>query len=179
MSMARSRTTDRRYYGVFEGIVTKVGDDLQEGMVKVNLPWLDSSSESEWSPIVQLLAGPGHGSMFVPEVGSMVLCAARHGDLRKLVILGGLYNGVDKPPVGHERRRHIQTPSGQMLGFLDLNDNKEGAVFLQDSAGDRISLSSSGTVTIKAMGALILDSPNVIVRQPGSRRVFATNNNTI
>jgi hypothetical protein len=110
----------------------------------------------------------------------MVLCAARHGDLRKLVILGGLYNGVDKPPAGgHERRRHIQTPSGQMLGFLDLNDNQEGAVFLEDSAGDRISLSSSGTVTIKAMGALILDSPNVILRQAGTRRVFATNNNTI
>src|SRR5262245_24912578 len=104
-TIPRSRSTDRRFYGVFEGIVTQVGDDLQEGMIKVNLPWLDSHTESEWSPIVQLFAGPGHGAFFIPEVRSLVLCAARHGDLRKLVILGGLYNGVDKPAVNHERRR--------------------------------------------------------------------------
>jgi uncharacterized protein involved in type VI secretion and phage assembly len=179
MSVPRSRTTDRRYYGVFEGIVTQVGDDLQEGMIKVNLPWLDSHSESDWSPIVQFMAGPGHGAFFVPEVGSLVLCAARHGDLRKLVILGGLYNGQDKPPVGHERQRHIQTPSGQMLGFLDVNNNTEGGVFLEDSAGDRVSLSSSGTVTVKAQGALILDAPAIVLRGPGYRRVVANNGNTI
>ena len=108
-----------------------------------------------------------------------MLCAARHGDLRKLVILGGLYNGVDKPPVGHERRRHIQTPSGQMLGFLDVNNNTGGGVFLQDSAGDRVSLSSSGTVIVKAQGALILDAPAIVLRGPGYRRVVASNGNTI
>jgi uncharacterized protein involved in type VI secretion and phage assembly len=179
MSVPRSRSTDKRYYGVFEGIVTHVGDDLQEGMIKVNLPWLDSHTESDWSPIVQLLAGPGHGSFFVPEVGSLVLCAARHGDLRKLVILGGLYNGQDKPPVKHERRRHIQTPSGQMLGFLDMNGNKSGAVYLEDSAGDRVSLSSNGTVILKAQAALILDAPAIVMRGPGYKRVVAGNGNTV
>jgi uncharacterized protein involved in type VI secretion and phage assembly len=177
--MPRARTTDRRFYGVFEGIVTKVGDDLQEGMVKVNLPWLDSHTESEWSPIVQLLAGPGHGSFFVPEEGSLVLCAARHGDLRKLVILGGLYCGTDKPPVGHERRRHLQTPSGQMLGFLDVNDNTGGGVFLEDSAGDRVSLSSSGTVTVEAQGALVLRAPIIVLDTLGGQRIVATNSNTV
>jgi uncharacterized protein involved in type VI secretion and phage assembly len=179
MNIPRSRTTDRRFYGVFEGIVTRVGDQLQEGMIKVNLPWLDSESESDWSPIVQLFAGAGHGAFFIPEVGSLVLCAARHGDLRRLVILGGLYNGQDKPAVGHERRRHLQTPSGQMLGFLDVNNNSGGGVFLQDSAGDRIALSSNGTVTLSARGALIIDAPNIVFRGPGRSRVLAANGNTI
>jgi uncharacterized protein involved in type VI secretion and phage assembly len=179
MSLPRSSTTDRRFYGVFEGIVTQVGDDLQEGMIKVKLPWLDSHTESDWSPIVQFMAGAGHGAFFIPEVDSLVLCAARQGDLQRLVILGGLYNGVDKPAVSHERRRHFQTPSGQMLGFLDANGNTGGGVFLEDSAGDRVSLSSSGTFIVKAQGALILDAPAIVLRGPGYRRVVASNGNTI
>ena len=75
MSLPRSRTTDQRFYGVFEGIVTRVGDELQEGLIKVTLPWLDSHTESDWSPIVQLLAGPGHGSLLRSR-GRAAWCSA-------------------------------------------------------------------------------------------------------
>lgn len=176
---ARSRSLDRRFYGVFEGVVTHVGDNLQEGLVKVNLPWLDGHTTSEWSPVLQFFAGPDHGAFFIPEVHSLVLCAARHGDIRRLVILGGLYNGEDKPPVGHERRRHLRTPSGQTLGFLDANNNTSGAVYLEDSTGDRISLSSGGTVHVKAKGTLILEGAQVILRGPGWERLVSMNRNTV
>ncbi len=179
VAAARSQSLDRRFYGIFEGIVTHVGDDLQEGMVKVNLPWLDGHTTSEWSPVMQFFAGPDHGAFFIPEVDSLVLCMARHGDLRRLVIVGGLYNGVDKPPVDHERRRHLRTPSGQTLGFIDANDNTAGAVYLESSAGDRIMLTSGGTVHLKAMGTLILEGSQVVLRGPGWERLVAMNRNTV
>ena len=43
-------------------------------------------------------AGNGYGSFFVPEVGDEVLVAFVQGDMRYPIILGGLYNGEDKPP---------------------------------------------------------------------------------
>jgi uncharacterized protein involved in type VI secretion and phage assembly len=127
---------------------------------------------------MQFFAGPDHGAFFIPEVGSLVICMARHGDLRRLVIMGGLYNGQDKPPVGHERRRHLRTPSGQTLGFLDVNDNTGGAVYLEDSTGDRITL-TTGTVHLKAKGTLILEGAQVLIRGPGWERFVAMNRNTV
>ena len=48
-------------------------------------------------PRPQFYAGNGYGAFFVPEVGDEVLVAFTHGDMRMPIILGGLYNGVDKP----------------------------------------------------------------------------------
>src|SRR5215210_6413720 len=94
----RSRADDQRYYGLAEGIVTNSDDPEKEGRVKVKLPWFDEQMESEWCRVRQFYAGNGYGAFFVPEVGDEVLVAFIHGDLRLPIILGGLYNGKDKPP---------------------------------------------------------------------------------
>ena len=77
MTLPRSRSTDRRFYGVFEGIVTQVGDDLQEGMIKVNLPWLDSDTESEWSEPARFRTGPPTPDSSATAQGSPHLCQRR------------------------------------------------------------------------------------------------------
>ena len=45
-------------------------------------------------------AGDGRGMMILPEVGDEVLVAYDQGDMRRPYVLGGLYNGKDKPNLG-------------------------------------------------------------------------------
>ena len=42
--------------------------------------------------------GKQRGTMFIPRVGDEVLIDFLHGDLRRPIVLGSLYNGEDKPP---------------------------------------------------------------------------------
>ena len=68
ISQSRTRTTDKRYYGIAEGIVTDVNDPQKEGRIKVKFPWFDDQMESEWCRVRQYFAGDGHGAFFIPEV---------------------------------------------------------------------------------------------------------------
>src|SRR5688572_28993399 len=94
---SRSRSTDQRYYGVAEAIVTDVNDPEQEGRVKLKYPLFDDNTVSDWARVRQLYAGKGYGTFFIPEVDDEVLVAFVHGDMKMPIVLGGLYNGSDKP----------------------------------------------------------------------------------
>jgi uncharacterized protein involved in type VI secretion and phage assembly len=150
----RSRTTDRRYFGVVEAIVVEnEGDD--EGRIKVTFPWFDGgSSVTEWCRVSQLYAGGGYGSVFVPEKGDEVLVAFIHGDMRFPIVLGGLYNGVDKPPTARTAGRDqkiIRTKAGH-------------EVLLDDGAKEiRITTAEGGNVTVTATGEIKLKAEKVTV----------------
>ena len=67
--------------------------------------------------------------MFLPEVGDEVLVGFDHGDVDQPYVLGGLYNGVDKPPLqddlidgsdGKVNQRGFVSRLGHQLVFLDV-----------------------------------------------------------
>jgi uncharacterized protein involved in type VI secretion and phage assembly len=153
-TVPRSRSTDKRYYGVVEAIVVaNDGDD--EGRIKVTFPWFDGGSTvTDWCRVSQLYAGNGYGSLFVPEKGDEVLVAFVHGDMRFPIVLGGLYNGVDKPPTartGGRDQKIIRTKAGH-------------EVLLDDGAKEiRITTAEGGNVTIAADGSITLKAPKVTV----------------
>lgn len=178
-SMSRARSTDKRYYGVVEGLVTQVDDPAGEGRVKVTYPWFDEKMESDWAPVLQFFAGPKHGSFFVPEKKSLVLCACRHGDLRLPVIMGGLYNGKDKPTSDHVRRREIASVQGHRIAMYDSNGDSKGAVVIEAAGGSRITISSTGHVVISAKGALTLEAPIISFRSNGFTRVLTPKNEPV
>jgi phage baseplate assembly protein V len=153
-TVPRARSTDKRYYGVVEALVVEnEGDD--EGRVKVKFPWFDGGATvTEWCRVSQLYAGGGYGSVFVPEVGDEVLVAFVHGDMRFPIVLGGLYNGVDKPPTARTDGRDqkmIRTKAGHEV-LLD-DGNKE----------IRITTAEGGTVTVTATGEIKLTAQKVTV----------------
>jgi phage baseplate assembly protein V len=117
----QSRAVDKRYYGVAAAIVSNVDDPEKEGRVKVRFPWFDSDMESEWCRVAQLYAGSGNkGSLFVPDVEDEVVVAFVHGDMREPVILGGIYNGSDKPPSfrnASKDQKLIRTRTGHEILF--------------------------------------------------------------
>jgi|ERR1017187_1569920 uncharacterized protein involved in type VI secretion and phage assembly len=155
MVVPRSRSTDQRYYGVAEGIVTDVNDPEKEGRVKVQFPWFDQKMESEWCRTRQFYAGNGYGAFFVPEVGDEVLIAFTHGDMRLPIILGGLYNGKDKPPTyrdgTNKDEKLIRTKAGHQLTFVDTKGKESvklqtqgGHVALFSDDQKQISITSTG-----------------------------------
>ena len=82
--------------GVVCGVVSNAGDPLGKSRVKVTLPWLSPTFETDWAPTVQFCAGQRTGAMFLPEVGDQVLVAFEFGDPRRPYVLGGMVNNHSK-----------------------------------------------------------------------------------
>ena len=169
-TLPRSRSTDRRYYGVVEAIVATVtGDPEHECRVTLRFPFFDgATAESDWCRVVQPYAGNGYGAVFVPEEGDEVLVAFVHGDMRFPIVLGGLYNGVDKPPTDRTASRDqklIQTKHGHQV-LLDDSQGQE-AIRITTAGGHELILDdASGTVAVTGNGVKITleDSGTVTVQ---------------
>jgi uncharacterized protein involved in type VI secretion and phage assembly len=145
-TLPRSRSTDQRYYGVVEALVTKVTDDPEhECRVKVRFPFFDGGvAESDWCRVAQPYAGNGYGAVFVPEEGDEVLVAFVHGDMRFPIVLGGLYNGADKPPTDRTSDRNqkvVRTKHGHEV-LLDDSPGKE-AVRVTTAGGHQLAMDDS------------------------------------
>ncbi|WP_250850837.1 phage baseplate assembly protein V [Streptomyces malaysiensis] len=173
----RARSTDKRYYGVVEALVVEnEGDD--EGQVKLKFPWFDDTTVTDWVRVGQLYAGSGYGSVFVPEKGDEVLVAFVHGDMRYPIVLGGLYNGEDKPPTARTEGRDqkmIRTRHGHEVVLDDTRS--KAAVRITSAAGHvvelddqgktiRITAAEGGSVTVSAQGDITLKAPKVTVESP-------------
>ncbi|WP_329277759.1 VgrG-related protein [Streptomyces sp. NBC_01451] len=91
-------TTAPRLPGVANALVTDVQDPLKQGRVKLQFPWLDDAYVSDWTRVVQL-GGKGGGGIFPLDVGDEVLVSFDRGALDHPFVVGGLYNGRDKPTV--------------------------------------------------------------------------------
>ena len=159
---ARARSTDKRYYGVVEAIVTDNVDPAQEGRVKLKFPWFDEQMETEWCRVRQFYAGNGYGAFFIPEVSDEVLVAFIHGDMRQPIILGGLYNGQDKPPSSRQKDKDeklIRTKGGHRI-TLDDSQGKEKITIVDSKTNNSVEIDTvADSITIKAKtGKLILDA---------------------
>jgi len=169
----RAQSTDKRFFGVVEALVVDVVDPDKEGKVKIQFPWFDDETITEYCRVRQFYAGNGYGAFFVPEKGDEVLVAFIHGDMRMPIILGGLYNGEDKPPTDRQKdkdQKLIRTKAGHELLFddsekerrlkvttagnhvLDLDD-KDKKVFVKTAQGHALTLDDgAGTVTLETAG---------------------------
>jgi uncharacterized protein involved in type VI secretion and phage assembly len=122
----------------------------------VRFPWLADDYESWWARVAQLGAGPDRGAVWLPEVNDEVLVAFEHGDTRRPVVVGNLWNGVDNPPFGDGlidgstgavRRRGFVSKKNHRLVFLD-EDSKSGVALLSGDSKLRLSLNET-TTTIR------------------------------
>lgn len=180
-TVSESTRTDRRYFGVVEALVVDNLDEGGEGRVKVQFPWFDEKTTTTWCRVCQFYAGPNqNGAFFVPEIDSEVLVAFVHGDMRQPIIVGSLYNGIDKPATVREKDRdekQLQTRSGHRITFVDTQDDekiivvdKSGKHSIQISTVDNsIQITSSegkltlsaNEIEIKANKTLNIDSPEI------------------
>jgi phage protein D len=160
-------------YGVVVGLVTNNDDPDKLGRVKLKFPWLADGYESDWARLIQPGAGPDSGVMFLPEVNDEVLVAFEFGDVRRPFVVGGLWNGRDKPRLGdglfdsgRVKRRGAISRRGHRLIFFD-DAGKSGIALLTSDGNIRISLNESkkevhvfcqGKVRIEAQDELSIRS---------------------
>ncbi|NEA64532.1 VgrG-related protein [Streptomyces sp. SID12488] len=119
-----------RLPGLAIGVVTDVREigGAESGSVKLKFPWLDDTYTTDWVRTVQW-GGKGGGGVFSPEVNDEVLVGFEQGLLDSPYVIGGLYNGVDKPSThkvplidkgtGKVNRRSIVSRSGHRMELLD------------------------------------------------------------
>ncbi|MFG3228077.1 VgrG-related protein [Kitasatospora sp. NPDC048194] len=126
-----------RMPGLAVAVVTDVREpgSGQRGWVKLKFPWLDDTYVSDWVRTVQW-GGNGGGGVVSPEVNDEVLVGFEQGDLDSPYVLGGLYNGVDRPSThdvplvdaasGKVNRRSVVSRSGHRLELLDVPGGRSG-----------------------------------------------------
>jgi uncharacterized protein involved in type VI secretion and phage assembly len=159
--------------GVVIAQVTNNEDPNQLGRVKLSFPWLSEDYESDWARVAHLGAGPSSGAAWLPEVGDEVLVAFEFGEVRRPYVVGGLWNGSDKPTHlegifdhGRLKQRGFVSRRGHKVLFLD-DAQKSGITLLSsdgklkvnlDETGGQIEISCQGKVKVSSMESMTLES---------------------
>ncbi|MFI8252218.1 VgrG-related protein [Streptomyces filamentosus] len=153
---------DRRPGGLVNATVTDTQDPEGSGRVKVAFPWLSDEYASDWARTAQA-AGTGGGEPYIPEVGDEVVVGFELGRLDRPYVLGGLYNGQDRPSGGGAvdptsgavDRRAFASKGGHRLELLDAAGGAQGVRLRTGDGKLTIDLDQAGTaVTIGSDGAV-------------------------
>ncbi|QNE21560.1 VgrG-related protein [Kribbella qitaiheensis] len=196
LGLTGSSGAQRAPSGVVIGQVSDNNDPEKLGRVKVTLPWLSDDYVSAWARTVHAGAGKDRGALIIPEVGDEVLVVFEQGDLRRPYVLGGLYNGVDKPdakgidPIdsgsGAVNRRSIVSRKGHRIDLLDQDGQKEGITLATgdgklsvtlDSTSTTITVHADGTVKIEGSQGIVIDAAAAKLELKGGEvSVTATGN---
>lgn len=146
--------------GVTVGVVTGNDDPEGLGRVRVRFPLLPGENESHWVRLVTPMAGADSGLYFLPEVDDEVLVIFEHGRVDSAYVLGGVWNGKDKPPETNKDRRVIRSRSGHTIRLDDSPDGEKLEI-IGSSGTEKITIdTATNTITVSADGDLVLESQN-------------------
>jgi phage protein D len=184
--------------GVVIGIVTNNKDPEGLGRIKVRFPTLSDDDESWWARVAAIGAGGTRGLNVLVEVNDEVLVAFEHGDVRRPIVLGGLWSKKNKPHeggketdtegvasrvwrsrTGHTVSMHDSSTPAQSFVAIGLADNMtklrmgEDKVTL-DSPTD-ITITSATNITIKATGDVSIEGANIKLKAMQAASVEALN----
>ena len=199
------RTTESTDWGstLVIGIVTnniekQKGSDVETkgGRVKVKYPGLGDAIESGWARVAVPHAGKDRGMFFIPQVDDEVVVAFEHGDTRRPIVIGSLYNGKDKPPEdllastsgsgGKHPRFGIKTPHESIVDStqkMTLRSHETMVVEVkkdgQKGTGD-YTLDAAGKIAQKAAMEFTVDAgTSVTIKGKGSVTVEASGGLTL
>ncbi|MEJ1961449.1 MAG: phage baseplate assembly protein V [Gammaproteobacteria bacterium] len=169
---------DKRIHGVTLCKVVSNTDQSGLGRVQISVPSLPGYQP--WARVATLSAGSQRGTYFIPQQDEEVLVIFNQGCVNDPFVLGTLWNGQDKPPftglTDPQQKRAIRTPQGHEV----LLDDAEQTIVIRSAAGPtitlakdrielkasdstRLTLATSGTVTIEAATQIELKAPNITV----------------
>ena len=139
------------------GIVTNCDDPQAMGRVRVRFPALNGELETAWARLATPGGGADRGIQLVPEVNDEVLVLFEEGDINRPVVVGGLWNGTDAPPLsgaisnGEVVQRAWVSRTGHKLTISDASG--DAWVSLETAGGHQVKLDDDGNqVQIAATG---------------------------
>jgi type VI secretion system secreted protein VgrG len=125
-------------------VVGPAGEEIYtdaQGRIKVRFHWdrkvqgrqtnMPDDRATCWIRVAQMWAGNGYGTMFIPRIGNEVVVDFLEGDPDQPIVIGSVYNGLNKPPIelpSHATRSTIKTLSSKGGGgFNELRfEDKKG-----------------------------------------------------
>jgi phage baseplate assembly protein gpV len=171
---------EQRVWGVASGVVVNNIDLTGESRVQVSLTWLPGVAP--WARVVTPSAGLNRGIYFMPQFGDEVIVAFNQGDITDAYILGGVWNGLDRPPAGMVptdpvAKRLIRTPTGHSIELDDLMQSVTVTSATQQSvtldptgvtivaglpgAQAKLTLDSAGNITLEGAVSISLKAPSI------------------
>ena len=174
-------------HGLQIGVVTNIHEDPDgENRVKVRLPVIDPQNEGVWARHASIDAGDGRGMVFRPEIGDEVIVGCINDDPRDPIILGMVHSSTKPAPIDAEEENNVKGIVTRSELKLLLNDDKksvtietpngnrwtmsdeDGHILVQDENGNKLSMSadgitleSSGDLTLKAAGDVVVEGTNI------------------
>ncbi len=178
--------------GVAVAIVTQNKDDQGLCRVKVRYPWHSQPRESYWARIATPMAGKDRGMVMIPDIGDEVLVAFEKGDIQFPYVLGGLWNGQDKPPENNaDGKNNKKLLKSRKKHYLLFDDGSKGVVELCHEKGRKITLddngftvqdengntvkvdSNNGAMTLEAKGQFKIKAASISIESAGTLEVKA------
>lgn len=160
--------------GVAIGIVTNNNDPENLGRVKVKLPWL-GEIETSWVRVAMPMTGSSIGTLFLPSVNDEVVVAYEGGNPEHPIVIGSLWNGLDKPPLnasetakgGITFQRIIKTKAGHKI-IINDDEQDPSIQFIDETGKNKILIetkgeSGSGLITVEAESKVLVKAKNVYV----------------
>lgn len=114
-----------RHTGVTVGVVDNLQDPDELGRVRVQLAGLSDQASSHWARVLSLGGGAQRGLVIMPEINDEVLVAFEEDDVRRPVVIGGLFGSRVRPagPAsvsnGAVVSRHLVSGKGHRLELAD------------------------------------------------------------
>ncbi len=182
-------------YGPVVGIVSNNKDaEGKMNRVKVQFPWLGDTIESNWARVVTPMTGNGYGAQYLPEINDEVLVAFENGDIHFPYVIGGLWNGKDKPVKdssevvggdGKVNQRIFKTRSGHIMTFDDSEDKPSISIVDKtgknkitiDSTNNLITVESDKDINLTANnGTIKLEAREIQLKATQNIKADATQN---
>lgn len=146
-----------RLDGVRAGVVSDVDDPQGLGRVRVHLPWLSDTYETDWARVAHVMAGVRHGAAFLPDVDDEVLVAFENGDVRRPYVLGALFNSGAAPDLGG------QLVQGGQAARCGLTSGAGHKLLLIDAAPASFELSAQGELVLAASTRVHVKAPEIVL----------------
>lgn len=169
--------------GMQTGIVKKIAKDPGgEFRVFVSLPLLQDNAKGVWARMATFYASNKIGAVFYPEVNDEVVVGFMNQDPRYPVILGSVYSKKLPPPYPPDEKntkKAIVTKNKLEIFFDDQDkiiqiktpgkhtikmDDKSGAISIQDSNRNTVSLSKGGIALDSASNIKITAKGNITIQ---------------
>ena len=144
------------------------------GRVKVRFPWRAAAGnagidgDAGFVRVAQIATGAGSAAMWLPDVGDEVLIAFEHGDPRRPVVVGSVYNAKDMPPVALPANKHLS-----ILRQQGANGVRTELVYDGTPGNERMFIQSGQTALTLASGgsaqvpSALLTSAGDVVQKAG------------
>ena len=138
--------SDSSYFGMYQGIVTKIDDPEKRGRIKVTIPTVTGETESAWCDPVVPIAYDGGGDFCVPSLREAVWVMFIEGDYNRPVYLGGWWS-KDKTPL---KNNYTGIEDLRIISYKDcLISMRNGKIVIAVGSSNNEIEIADGSINIK------------------------------